>query len=298
MADITFYCAAAYVLYLGYYILAVYLPGDKSGYSELTWIGLTFAAIVLPLVWVWMSVGFFSFSSLPDARPPTFHRMWYFIRLVRWLHRRRQSSALSELETLRKSQKDTVEELKKRTKFDRTKNLIEKYGGSGSAPRSPLGPGMLGMQSPEFATPVRSSTGQQLSGIQPTPSGRKPPPPFGSPHRSDTPSNPSTPTSPQALPGSLMSPPPPQIQPRQQLDPSLRIAPPGVPASQQPSYETPKAWYDKLFDALIGPAEGPNSKYALICSKCFAHNGLALAEEFEDIRGFLLLSSFFRLWSR
>jgi hypothetical protein len=72
-----------------------------------------------------------------------------------------------------------------------------------------------------------------------------------------------------------------------QLNPNLRIAPPALaPPTVLPAYDTPKAWYDKLFDALIGPAEGPNSKYALICSKCFAHNGLAVAEEFEDIREF------------
>lgn len=72
-----------------------------------------------------------------------------------------------------------------------------------------------------------------------------------------------------------------------QLDSSLRSPgiPPGAPLAQAPlAYDAPKAWYDKLFDALIGPAEGPNSKYALICSKCYAHNGLAVAEEFEDIR--------------
>lgn len=34
----------------------------------------------------------------------------------------------------------------------------------------------------------------------------------------------------------------------------------------------------------------PNNKYALICGKCFAHNGLVVKEEFDTIRecGFLL----------
>lgn len=49
---------------------------------------------------------------------------------------------------------------------------------------------------------------------------------------------------------------------------------------------------DKFADALLGvaPDEGsPNSKYALICGRCFAHNGLVPPEEFDFIRAFSLL---------
>lgn len=45
--------------------------------------------------------------------------------------------------------------------------------------------------------------------------------------------------------------------------------------------------FDKLADALLGVAaeDGtPNSKYALICAQCFAHNGLVVREEFDTIR--------------
>jgi hypothetical protein len=43
---------------------------------------------------------------------------------------------------------------------------------------------------------------------------------------------------------------------------------------------------DKLADALLGGdnEESPASKYALICQKCFAHNGLVLKDEIMDIR--------------
>lgn len=43
---------------------------------------------------------------------------------------------------------------------------------------------------------------------------------------------------------------------------------------------------DKVADALLGVSgeETPNSKYALICGKCFAHNGLVVKEEFDTIR--------------
>lgn len=50
-----------------------------------------------------------------------------------------------------------------------------------------------------------------------------------------------------------------------------------------------KQWFDKLADALLGDDEfgGPNaatSRYALICQKCFAHNGLVQQNLWEDTR--------------
>lgn len=65
------------------------------------------------------------------------------------------------------------------------------------------------------------------------------------------------------------------IQPRQPQMPP--------PQQQQPQV---RHWYDKLVDALIGE-EGPETKYALICRHCFAHNGLVLPQEIEHIRKFL-----------
>jgi len=47
-----------------------------------------------------------------------------------------------------------------------------------------------------------------------------------------------------------------------------------------------KQWYDKLADALIGDDDlsmnAAASKYALICQKCFTHNGLVKEELWED----------------
>jgi hypothetical protein len=68
---------------------------------------------------------------------------------------------------------------------------------------------------------------------------------------------------------------------------------------QQPQYHQPiipqtrtePQWYDRLVDALVGDA-GPETKYALICTHCFTHNGLVLKEEFETIRKFTLGFSF------
>jgi len=51
-----------------------------------------------------------------------------------------------------------------------------------------------------------------------------------------------------------------------------------------------KQWYDKLADKLLGDDEqynvSPSSRYALICEKCFAHNGLVKESMWEDARMF------------
>lgn len=49
-----------------------------------------------------------------------------------------------------------------------------------------------------------------------------------------------------------------------------------------------KQWYDKLADALLGDDEheigSPSSRYALICERCFTHNGLVKESMWEDAR--------------
>lgn len=48
-----------------------------------------------------------------------------------------------------------------------------------------------------------------------------------------------------------------------------------------------KQWYDKLADAILGDDDAPTasaSRYALICGKCFAHNGLVKESMWEDVR--------------
>jgi hypothetical protein len=42
--------------------------------------------------------------------------------------------------------------------------------------------------------------------------------------------------------------------------------------------EPKKTWMDRMVDAMIGD-DSRHSKYALICQKCHAHNGLALPDE-------------------
>lgn len=53
------------------------------------------------------------------------------------------------------------------------------------------------------------------------------------------------------------------------------------PIHSAPPYE-PK-WYDRILDLIVGEDEySPKSRYALICSNCFAHNGLAQPGELPE----------------
>jgi hypothetical protein len=64
-----------------------------------------------------------------------------------------------------------------------------------------------------------------------------------------------------------------------------------APASPpQPQAPPRKQWYDKVADAILGDddstsgASGAVSRYALICQRCFAHNGLVKESVWEDTR--------------
>ena len=52
-----------------------------------------------------------------------------------------------------------------------------------------------------------------------------------------------------------------------------------------------RQWYDRLADLILGDDDpniaSPNSRYALICEKCFAHNGLVKESMLEDARKLL-----------
>lgn len=57
-----------------------------------------------------------------------------------------------------------------------------------------------------------------------------------------------------------------------------------------------KKWYDKVADAILGDDDhevgSPSSRYALICERCFTHNGLIKESMWEDARKLPLLTKF------
>ncbi|KAK6620048.1 hypothetical protein RUM44_006448 [Polyplax serrata] len=72
----------------------------------------------------------------------------------------------------------------------------------------------------------------------------------------------------------------------QQSGPIGRVVPPRPMPGPGPMMRLPapvipleRSYIDKMVEYLIG--DGPNNRFALICSRCHSHNGMALKEEFE-----------------
>ncbi|CAE6472967.1 unnamed protein product [Rhizoctonia solani] len=81
----------------------------------------------------------------------------------------------------------------------------------------------------------------------------------------------------------------PSRQPNQRAKPSDPRSPPRlqVPSTMPPRPVQPpqRGWLDKVADKVLGEDESPigiaQSRYALICERCFSHNGLVKESEWE-----------------
>ncbi|KAJ7723457.1 hypothetical protein DFH07DRAFT_278605 [Mycena maculata] len=153
-------------------------------------------------------------------------------RIVQIWYNRKGNAEEKTLQTLLKEQRAKVEEIKKKTNFYSTRDLLSRY--DGSAPNSPQQRGPTPPQTPPQGAPRKSNANgpSPLAGPNPNPNAKFAPHPNTHPNRNAN-----------ANPG-----------------PSQR------------------KWYDALADLLVGAEDGAGSpasqKYALICERCFAHNGL------------------------
>lgn len=158
-------------------------------------------------------------------------------RIVQLWYQRKGNAEEKTLQQLMKTRREKVEEIKKKTNYYTTRDLLQKYDETNG---------------PEVAkTPVRQ---------------RGPVPGVSAPGQLATPQrqsqlNSQTPTA--------------------RLDPRLTAFSPSYPIA------TPrKHWYDKVADAILGEDDSafasPSSRYALICEKCFTHNGLVKESMWED----------------
>jgi endoplasmic reticulum junction formation protein lunapark len=175
------------------------------------------------------------------------------------------------LVTLRKQQREKIDEIKKKTNYDNTRNLIERYDEG-----SPLKKRVPGLSAP--VTP--QVTPQRAQG--PTP---------GRPNAF----SPGTPVSPVGVMQPQFS--------REYLALFPEIAKTSywpIAMPQQPMPPPRKHWYDKVADAILGDDDtvtGASSRYALICNKCFAHNGLVKEGLWEETRASRFLPSCFHMES-
>ncbi|PPQ92761.1 hypothetical protein CVT25_003870, partial [Psilocybe cyanescens] len=177
-------------------------------------------------------------------------------RVVQIWYKRKGDAEEKYLKELMKKRRDKVEEIKKKTNYYSTRDLIQKYDDATPS-----------------ATPLRARL----------PQGQAPPTtpmrPQGPPNGNSVPQTPMPSAGLQAhlsrkvaihiyrYISSLIS-------LREASTPTYPIAPPR------------KQWYDKLADALLGDDDpstaSPSSRYALICEKCFNHNGLVKESMWEE----------------
>ncbi|KAG0033463.1 hypothetical protein BGZ81_008416 [Podila clonocystis] len=216
--------------------------------------------------------------------------------LINIWFKRAQTNEESQLNLLRADQRLKVEELKKKTAYYSTKTLLERYDPSsqqqrvsgtrpgpegklvpptqnGQRPMQPntMDPGLrqrsgLGVTNSQGGLLGMGPHGQEQGQGQGRPMGMSSgmQPPGGNMH---------TPRGPQGH-----FPPQPNYQNQQS-----NHGHPGRGSSPYGSSNTEKHWYDKIVDVIVGD-EGPDTKYALICGQCFAHNGLALPQEIDVIQ--------------
>ncbi|KAJ7596398.1 hypothetical protein C8J56DRAFT_1011219 [Mycena floridula] len=152
-------------------------------------------------------------------------------RIVQLWYSRKGDAEEKTLQAARKERHTKVEELKKRTNYYSTRDLIQKYEEPQTPNRTPQRPPQMG-------------NGPQMTNR-------------ASPNGQATPSQ------------------------QQQRNPIPAIA----LASSTPSkpVHIQKQWYDKLADAVLGDDGGQEvARFALICEKCFAHNGLVKETVWED----------------
>ncbi|KAJ2811528.1 hypothetical protein FBU31_007760, partial [Coemansia sp. 'formosensis'] len=194
---------------------------------------------------------------------------------------------------LRKELKERLDELKKKTAFDSTKNLIDRYSAGGGAkpdeaaqkpgPPQPIALAKLKQQQlldeknrrrtmPNFGTAgARAAT----SAVGPAPASPDPAPGL----------NPAQPSRNAARgAGNLVQQPPPHFALPEAGVVKVAQASGQAQAKSTAAAAASRPWLDKLVDQLVGDSSGVDEKYALICRHCYAHNGLVLFEEINDIQ--------------
>ncbi|KAG0040448.1 hypothetical protein BGZ82_002532 [Podila clonocystis] len=216
--------------------------------------------------------------------------------LINIWFKRAQTNEESQLNLLRADQRLKVEELKKKTAYYSTKTLLERYDPSSQQQRvsgtrpgpdgklvpptqngqRPMQPNMMdpGLRQRSGLGVTNSQGGLLGMGPQGQGQGQGQGRPMGMSSGMQPPGgNMHTPRGPQGP-----FPPQPNHQNQQ-----FNHGHPGDGSSPHGSPNTEKHWYDKIVDVIVGD-EGPDTKYALICGQCFAHNGLALPQEIDDIQ--------------
>ncbi|KAJ4480914.1 hypothetical protein J3R30DRAFT_3462301 [Lentinula aciculospora] len=170
-------------------------------------------------------------SALPVVLGPIV--ILFIRRIVQIWYSRKGDIEERTLQQLLKQQREKVEEIKKKTNYYSTRELLQRYDESSPA-----------------ATPP-----QQRSAVPLQPS-QQPVTPQRTPLQQNNRSVPRSTASPMLM---------------QQLNSPIQSTPPEPPRKQ---------WLDKIVDVVLGDDDA--ARFALICEKCFSHNGLVKESVWED----------------
>ena len=158
------------------------------------------------------------------------------------------------VQTLMKERREKVEEVKKKTNYYSTRDLIQRYDET----------------SPATPPQLRVNPGQPLPV---TPQQQQPFPNNMSPNG-------------KAVNPALQA----QLSRESTLLTFISINLAFISTAISPFLAQPqrRQWYDRIADSILGDDDpniaSPSSRYALICEKCFAHNGLVKESMWEDAR--------------
>ncbi|KIO26063.1 hypothetical protein M407DRAFT_204019 [Tulasnella calospora MUT 4182] len=190
-------------------------------------------------------------KGVPAVVGPIF--ILFIRRLVQLWYARKGDQEEKQLKALMAEQRTKIEEIKKKTNYYSTKNLLDRYDDSPSR-KQPIP--VNGPSTPVVPGGLRQRQSAAMNG---TPASAPPTAPLaiqGQGRLATTPNRPSP------------------LQNSQLLQPTPQQLPPPR-----------KQWFDKVADALLGEDnESSNSKFALICENCFNHNGLVKEAEFDDMK--------------
>ncbi|KAJ3795755.1 hypothetical protein GGU11DRAFT_746782 [Lentinula aff. detonsa] len=157
-------------------------------------------------------------------------------RIVQIWYSRKGDAEERTLQQLLKQQREKVEEIKKKTNYYSTRELLQRYDESSPA-----------------ASPVQQRSSKPSQPPQPS----QPP---VTPQRKPIPPSNGTLTRSTVSPALM-----------QQLNSPIQSTPPEPPRKQ---------WLDKIVDVVLGDDDA--ARFALICEKCFSHNGLVKESVWED----------------
>ncbi|QRV76350.1 hypothetical protein RhiJN_04365 [Ceratobasidium sp. AG-Ba] len=185
---------------------------------------------------------------VPGFAGPFF--IYYTRRLVLAWYKGQENKEDRELKKLRGEQKKKIEEIKKKRNYDKTRELIERY------------------ETPRKASQEDANMAIRQRAITMTPG---------------TPRTPARIPNPNGNSQAAFNPRP--LVPGQPPVAGPQFAP---AAAARPVQPPRRGWMDKFADKLLGDDDSTvgiaQSRYALICEKCYSHNGLVKESEWEDVQ--------------